>query len=189
MQPALRAEAVPLRDERRLIARVIAGDRVAGRELYDAHAPRVYRLVYRLAGDEDLAKDFTQETFIRAFGRLHEFRGDAALGTWLHSIAVSVALNGMRKQRRFRQREADLTEAPDVAWNPNRGEPDLRARLHAAIAELSEIYRTVVIMHDVEGYTHGEIAGILGIPEGTSKARLSAARARLRERLSDFMKE
>jgi len=189
MQVALRAESVLQKDERRLIALVIAGDRVAGRELYDAHAPRVYRLVFRLAGDEELAKDFTQETFIRAFARLSEFRGDAALGTWLHSIAVSVALNGMRKQRRFRQRETDLDDAPEVAWNPNRGEPDLRARLHAAIAELSEIYRTVVVMHDVEGYTHGDIARILGIPEGTSKARLSAARAKLRERLADFMKE
>src|SRR5690242_8200436 len=92
MQAALRAEPVLQKDERRLIALVLAGDRAAGRELYDAHAPRVYRLVFRLAGDEDLARDFTQETFIRAFGRLHEFRGDAALGTWLHSIAVSVAL-------------------------------------------------------------------------------------------------
>jgi RNA polymerase sigma-70 factor (ECF subfamily) len=95
----------------------------------------------------------------------------------------------MRKERRFRQRETDLAEAPDVAWTSSRGEPDLRVRLHAAMAELSEIYRTVVVMHDVEGYTHGEIARILGIPEGTSKARLSAARARLRERLADFMKE
>ncbi len=189
MQTALRAEPALRKDERRLIALVLAGDRAAGRELYDAHAERVYRLVFRLAGDEDLAKDFTQETFIRAFGRLHEFRGDAALGTWIHSIAVSVTLNGMRKERRFRQRETDLDESPDLEWTSSRGEPDLRARLHAAMAELGEIYRSVVIMHDVEGYTHADIARILGIPEGTSKARLSAARSRLRARLAVFMKE
>lgn len=189
MQTALRAVPVPPLDERRLIALVLAGDRVAGRELYDAHAPRVYRLVYRLAGDDDLAKDFTQETFIRAFARLHEFRGDAALATWLHSIAVSVALNGMRKQRRFRQREADLADGPEPACEPGGGDPDLRARLHQAISDLADIYRTVVIMHDVEGYTHGEIGRVLGIPEGTSKARLSAARAKLREQLMDFREE
>ncbi len=189
MQPAFRATPDPPLDERRLIALVLAGDRVAGRELYDAHAPRVYRLIYRLAGDEELAKEFTQETFIRAFGRLNEFRGEAALATWLHSIAVSVALNGMRKQKRFRQREADLDEAQDRAYEPARADPDLRARLHRAISDLAEIYRTVVVMHDVEGYTHGEIARVLGIPEGTSKARLSAARAKLRERLMDFRKE
>jgi RNA polymerase sigma-70 factor (ECF subfamily) len=193
MLPALQTDSVPeplpLTDERRLINRVLAGDRTAGRALYDAHAPRVYRLVFRLAGDEDLAQDFTQETFIRAFSRLNDFRGEAALGTWLHSIAVSVALNGMRRQRRFRQRETDLDEAPEVHAPAPGAEPDLRARLHRAIAELAEIYRTVVIMHDVEGYTHGEIARILGIPEGTSKARLSAARSKLRERLADFMKE
>ncbi len=189
MQPALRAAPVLSMDERRLIALVLAGDRAAGRELYDAHAPRIYRLVFRLAGDEDLAQDFTQETFIRAFARLHEFRGDAALGTWLHSIAVSVSLNGMRKQRRFRQRETDIDGVPELACESISGDPDLRARLHFAIGELSEIYRTVVIMHDVEGYTHGEIARVLGIPEGTSKARLSAARSKLRERLMDFREE
>ena len=193
MQPALQPDPVsetsPQSDERRLIDRVLAGDRAAGRAIYDAHAPRVYRLVFRLAGDEDLAKDFTQETFIRAFSRLAEFRGEAALGTWIHSIAVSIALNGMRRQRRFREREADLDEAPELHAPSPGAEPDLRARLHAAIADLAEIYRTVVIMHDVEGYTHGDIARILGIPEGTSKARLSAARSKLRERLADFMKE
>jgi RNA polymerase sigma-70 factor (ECF subfamily) len=193
MQPALQTDSVPdaspQTDERRLITRALAGDREAGRALYDAHVARVYRLVFRLAGDEDLAKDLTQETFIRAFGRLHEFRGDAALGTWLHSIAVSVTLNGMRKERRLRQRETDLDEAPEAYAPATAGDPDLRARLHRAIAGLADIYRTVVIMHDVEGYTHGEIARILGVPEGTSKARLSAARSKLRERLADFMKE
>jgi RNA polymerase sigma-70 factor (ECF subfamily) len=193
MRPALHTDSVfpalSQSDERELIIRVLAGDRLAGRALYDGHAPRVYRLAYRLAGDEELAREFTQETFIRAFSRLSEFRGDAALATWLHSIAVSVALNGLRRHRRFRQRETELDDLAEIQAPGPGAEPDLRARLHSAIAELSEIYRTVVIMHDVEGYTHGEIARILAIPEGTSKARLSAARSKLRERLADFMKE
>ena len=101
-------------DERELIARVRAGDGAAERALYDAHVNRVYRLAYRLAGDDDLAQDFTQETFIRAFERLHGFRGEAALSTWLYAIATSVTLNGLRKLKRFRQRETDLDAAGGV---------------------------------------------------------------------------
>ncbi|MBP9106732.1 MAG: sigma-70 family RNA polymerase sigma factor, partial [Gemmatimonadaceae bacterium] len=80
--------------ERATIERARAGDRAAQRELYEANVDRLYRVAFRLAGDEDLARDFTQEAFIRAFQRLGDFRGDSAFSTWLHSIAVSVALNG-----------------------------------------------------------------------------------------------
>jgi RNA polymerase sigma-70 factor (ECF subfamily) len=176
-------------DERELIARVLAGDRVAGRELYDAHAPRVYRLVFRLTGDTDLAQEFTQETFVRAFAQLGGFRGDAALSTWLYRVALSVTSNGMRKVKRFRGREADLDEAEPIGVGPRSTEPDLRARLSRAIDALPEIYRTVVTMHDVEGYTHAEIAHALGVPEGTCKTRLSHARAKLREALQAFVEE
>jgi RNA polymerase sigma-70 factor, ECF subfamily len=177
-------------DDRPLIARVLAGDRVAGRELYDAHVHRVYRLVFRLVGgDEDLARDFTQETFIRAFDRLGAFRGDASFSTWVHSIAVSVSLNGLRRQRRFRIRETGFDEAPAGALAASEPDGDLRTRLQCAIDDLGTIYRTVVIMHDIEGYTHAEIGQILGVPEGTSKARLSAARAKLRTALADLVED
>src|SRR5438094_4219562 len=98
-------------DERELIARVRAGDGLAERALYDAHVDRVYRLAYRLAGDDELAREFTQDTFVRAFERLGAFRGEAKLSTWLYAIATSVVLNGLRKVKRFRQRETDLDEA------------------------------------------------------------------------------
>jgi RNA polymerase sigma-70 factor, ECF subfamily len=180
------------RDETRLIARVLAGDRRAGRELYDAHAPRVYRLVYRLCGNDDLAQEFTQEAFIRAFDRLDRFRGESALSTWLYRIAVTVTSNGMRKVRRLRERESEIE--PDFPAGPgadglHRSEPDLRARMAAAIDALPEIYRTTLIMHDVEGYTHTEIASILEVPEGTCKSRLSVARAQLRRALAPFSEE
>ena len=180
------------RDETRLIARVLAGDRRAGRELYDAHAPRVYRLVYRLCGDDDLAQEFTQEAFIRAFDRLGRFRGESALSTWLHRIAVTVTSNGMRKVRRLREREAEIDPefpAAPGADGRHRSEPDLRARVPAAIDALPEIYRTTLIMHDIEGYTHTEIASILEIPEGTCKSRLSVARPQLRRVLAPFSEE
>ena len=172
-------------DERELIARVRAGDGLAERALYDAHVDRVFRLAYRLAGDDDLARDFTQETFIRAFERLDSFRGEAALSTWLYTIATTVTLNGLRKLKR-RGREIDLEHAAEVAGGARRAEPDLKTRLYAAIDALSEKYRTVFVMHDIEGYTHEEIATALNVEVGTSKAQLSRARAKLREALADF---
>jgi RNA polymerase sigma-70 factor, ECF subfamily len=172
--------------DRQLVARCIAGDNAAERALYDAHVDRVYRLVHRMAGDSDLASDFTQETFIRAFERLEQFRGDSSLGTWLHSIAVSVALNGMRKVKRIRGRTENIDESPMISVEPKGLTPDLKTRLHSAIDALSEKLRSVFIMHDVEGYTHDEIAGSLGIPVGTSKARLFDARAKLRLALAAF---
>jgi RNA polymerase sigma-70 factor (ECF subfamily) len=175
--------------EPELIARVLAGDRVAARELYDAHAPRVFRLAFRLTGDGDLAREFTQDTFVRAFQQLGKFRGDSALSTWLHRITVTVVANAMRKVKRIRLREADLEEAHPLSSESSRVDPDLRDRLAKAIDDLPEIYRTTLIMHDLEGYTHTEIAETLGVAEGTCKSRLSVARAQLRVALADFAKE
>jgi len=172
--------------DRELVHRCLAGEPQAERALYDAHVDRIYRLVYRMAGDGDLAADFTQETFIRAFDRLDQFRGDSSLATWLHTIAVSVVLIGMRKVKRIRARTDNIEETPDLAARPTSFTADLKARLHSAIDALSEKLRPVFVMHDVEGYTHEEIAGTLGIPVGTSKARLFDARAKLRLALAAF---
>ena len=170
-----------------LVARCLAGDRGAERALYDAHVDRVFRLAYRLAGDPDLAQDFTQETFIRAFQRLGQFRGDASLATWLHTIATSVSLNGMRSVTRIRARSTSIDDAGELpSAGPKRAPHDLREKLHSAIDALSVKLRPVFVMHDVEGYTHEEIAGVLGIPVGTSKARLFDARAKLRAALAMF---
>ncbi|MGH7620489.1 MAG: RNA polymerase sigma factor [Gemmatimonadaceae bacterium] len=168
------------------MARCIAGDRIAERALYDAHVDRVYRLMFRMAGEADLASDFTRETFIRAFERLGQYRGDSSLGTWLHTIAVSVALNGLRKVKRIHARTQPIEDSPALAVQPVGLTGDLKAKLHAAVGALSEKLRPVFVMHDVEGYTHEEIAGTLGIPVGTSKARLFDARAKLRLALAAF---
>ena len=173
-------------DEPGLIARVLAGDPSAERVLYDAHVDRVFRLVYRMAGDAELAKDWTQETFIRAFEKLGDFRGQSSLATWIGSIAISTALNGLRSRKRRWTRETDLDDAVTVVHQRREAEPDLKQRLHAAIEALPVGYRTVFVLHDVEGYTHEEIAGRLGVQPGTSKAQLFRARAKLREALADF---
>lgn len=181
--------AEPRLDDRRLLERARAGDPAAERALYEAHVERVYRLAYRLAGDDALAQDFTQETFIRAFQRLGEFRGEAAIGTWLHTICVSVALNGLRSVKRLRARHVELDDALEVGHPARAAEPDLRERLARAIDALPDGYRTVFVMHDVEGYTHEEIGHALGVQPGTSKAQLFRARAKLREALADFAGE
>jgi RNA polymerase sigma-70 factor (ECF subfamily) len=176
-------------EERELISRVLAGDPSAERALYDTHVDRVFRLVYRMAGDMDRAQDYTQETFIRAFSRLDSFRGESALSTWLGSIAISVTLNGLRKVRRLQERELGLDDVVGTGHTAREAEPDLKSRLTQAIDNLPEGYRAVFVMHDVEGYTHEEIATSLGVHPGTSKAQLFRARARLREALADFVKD
>lgn len=172
-----------------IIADVLRGEVRAERQLYDAHVDRIYRLAYRMSGDETLARDFTQDTFIRAFERLAEFRGDSSLATWLHSIAVSVILNGLKKVRRIHGREIGGDTLPEVTVTAREAEPDLKQRLRRAIDGLPEGYRTVFVLHDVEGYTHEEIATQLGIQSGTSKAQLSRARAKLRIELAEFAGE
>jgi RNA polymerase sigma-70 factor (ECF subfamily) len=175
--------------ETQLVARVINGDPAAQREMYESHVDRVYRLAFRLAGEDELARDFTQLTFIRAFERIGDFRGESSLATWLHTIGVSIALNGLRKVKTARNREAPIEAAASVGTYDREAEPDLKARLQEAIDDLSEKYRTVFLMHDVEGFTHEEIASALGIPVGTSKTRLFQGRAKLREALADFRGE
>jgi len=175
--------------ETQLVARVINGDPAAQREMYESHVDRVYRLAYRLAGEDELARDFTQLTFIRAFERIGDFRGESSLATWLHTIGVSIALNGLRKVKTARTREAPIEAASSVGTYDREAEPDLKVRLQEAIDALSEKYRTVFLMHDVEGFTHEEIGSALGIPVGTSKTRLFQGRAKLREALADFRGE
>ena len=175
--------------ERELAARAQAGDEAAERALYDAHVDRIYWLAYRMSGRHDLAQDYTQDVFIRAFGRLDEYRGDAAFGSWLHTIAMSVVLNGLRKQKRFAEREGLLEEAATVVSGAREAEPDLKERLAKAVNDLPEGCRVTFLMHAVEGYTHEEIGAALGTSVGTSKSQLSRAKAKLRVALADFAGE
>lgn len=172
-----------------LITRVVAGDAAAERELYETYVDRIYRLAFRLSGDDEMARDYTQATFIRAFEKIGSFRGESSLSTWLHSIGMSVTLNGLRKTKRQRSREAPIEEGSTAAFARAEAEPDLKERLARAIDSLADKYRTVFVMHDVEGYTHEEISGTLNIPVGTSKSHLFQARSKLRVMLADFAPE
>ena len=172
-----------------LVQRAKDGDQVAFKTLYETNVDRVFRLCFRMVGDETQAKEFTQDAFVRVWECLDQFRGDAAFSTWLHSIAVSVVLNGLRKVDRHRKRERSLEDAGFLGTNQKGAEPGVADRLNEAVDGLPEIYRTVFLMYDLEGFPHGEIAETLGVAVGTSKARLFRARELLRQALGEAMRE
>lgn len=172
----------------RLLELASEGDAHAIRTLYDRFSPRVYAVVRRIAGDDDLAQDYAQEAWIRAIRALPTFRGDARFSTWLHRIAVNAALQAVRKSKTREKREAPVTPEglgpEDAAVPPKQGDAFLQMRLSRALDELPEGMRRVLILHDVEGYTHEEIGEVLGVTAGTSKSQLSKARAKMRNMLS-----
>jgi RNA polymerase sigma-70 factor (ECF subfamily) len=181
--------APQLANQRTLVERARRGDPSALRALYDAHVDQIYRVIYRLTGVEHLARELTQDTFVRAFQCIEGFREESAFGTWLHTIAMSVSLNAHRRLKRERARSAPLEDADELAQAAPRSDPVLRARLMEAVDELPEGCRTVFLMHDAEGYTHEEIGAALGVTAGTSKAQLARARGKLRIALAQFAEE
>lgn len=168
--------------ENQLIRQAAEGDARAIRSLYDRFAPRVYAVVRRIAGDDELAQDYAQEAWIRAIRALPSFRGDARFSTWLHRIAVNSALQALRKSQTRKKREGPFPEQVPVA--PREGDTLLQRRLEGALDRLPERMRKVLILHDVEGYTHDEIGDVLGVTAGTSKSQLFKARAKMREMLA-----
>ena len=167
--------------EAQIIRRACGGDGAAVRQLYERYAPRVFAVVRRIAADDDLAQDYAQEAWIRAIRALPTFRGDSRFSTWLHRIAVNAALQALRKSETRTKREAPMPTTIPVG--PRSGDALLQQRLEAALDQLPSGMRQVLILHDVEGYTHEEIGDVLGVTSGTSKSQLSKARARMRELL------
>ena len=166
-----------------LVARAQAGDQTAFRDLYRQHAGRVYALCLRLTGDARDADERTQDVFVRLWDKLRSFRGESAFSSWLHRLAVNVVLNEHRTTGR---REHRVTPSEDPgALEQNRGNPTegLSIDLERAIAELPDGAREVFVLFDIEGYGHADIAQLVGIAEGTSKAQLFRARRLLREKL------
>lgn len=170
--------------EHRLITLAADGDATAIRTLYDRYAPRVYAVVRRIAGDDDLAQDYAQEAWIRAIRALPSFRGDSRFSTWLHRIAVNAALQALRKAETRRKRQGPVPDEVPIA--PRHRDSLLQQRLEEALDGLPQGMRRVLILHDVEGYTHEEIGDVLGVTAGTSKSQLSKARAKMRAMLADL---
>jgi RNA polymerase sigma-70 factor (ECF subfamily) len=165
------------------VRRAQQGDAAAFEELYRTHA-----LSLRLEGDGARAEELTQDVFVRAWERLPTFRGESAFGTWLHRLAVNVVLADRRSLWR-RGRRLVFTDDPASFERPGEGVTGNTADLEGAIAALPKGARAVFVLHDVEGYTHEEIAQTLGVQPGTSKAQLFRARAKLRTALAEFAPE
>jgi RNA polymerase sigma-70 factor (ECF subfamily) len=163
------------------VARAVAGDVRAFETLYRTHLPRVHSLVRRMAGGRD-TDELTQDVFVRAWQKLASFRGDAAFGTWLHRLAVNVVIERFRSDTARRARLHDGEEIFNTL--PARATSgDLSLDFETAIEKLPDGAREIFVLHDVEGHKHHEIASMLGISAGTSKAQLHRARMMLRKHL------
>ena len=170
-----------------LIRRAISGDEAALRALWTRHAPHIDLVVRRLVGsDPDLAADIAQEVWIQIFRALPSYRGDSQFGTWAHRIAVNRTLNALRKTRRLANLETEVQE-DSAAVDPDHERTFLAQSIEEAAAKLSPGARAVFMLHDVQGYTHEEIADELGITSGGSKSQLFKARAKLRTLLAHLI--
>lgn len=170
-------------EEARWVAAARDGDRPSFERLYRRHCGRIHALCWRLCGgDEALAEDLVQEAFVRAWNKLDLFHGDSSFGTWLHRLSANVALSDRRIRLRRVGRERPMDETTERTAVGARDVPQgLRSDLEQAIAALPERARSVLVLFDVEGYTHEEIANLTGMAVGSSKAQLHRARKLVRE--------
>ncbi len=164
-----------------------AGDMQAFEQLYQRHSRRVYSLCLRMTGNVSEAEDLTQEVFIQLFRKIGSFRGESAFTTWLHRLTVNQVLMHFRKRSVKLEQTTDEGDTPVQivrgTENPNSMPVVDRIALDKAIKQLPPGYRTVFILHDIEGHEHEEIARMLGCSVGTSKSQLHKARMKLRDLL------
>jgi RNA polymerase sigma-70 factor (ECF subfamily) len=171
-----RADDEPVAD---VIRRAQAGDVAAFSEIYRAHVGRIHALCRRLCGDVELAGVLTQDVFVRAWEKLAGFRADAAFSTWLHRLAVNLVLGDRRTRLRRAAREVMSAVADDSL-----SRVDVGVDLERAIAALPAGARAVFVLFEIEGHSHEEIAELLEVAVGTSKAQLHRARTLLRGALA-----
>ena len=173
-------------NEAELVRNAQNGDGRGFKRLFDENVNRIYAFCLRMSSSPQLAEEITQDVFVKAWENLHKFRGESKFTTWLHSIAVNEFLTQKRIEKRFMQR---YTTTDDVLKYDRHGEkPEVHFNtnidIENAISSLPEQAKMVLILHDIEGYKHKEIAEMINIEVGTSKAHLHRARKILREELS-----
>ena len=176
--------AIMARPANALVDRAASGDTAAFEELYRETSGRIYALCLRMTGRPAEAEELTQQAFIRAWEKLHTFRGDASFSTWMHRLTANVVLSHRRSEMRRRARiveQDDLSYHADLSDRTNRGPA---VDLEEAVAALPDGARTIFVLYDIEGYRHDEIAELTGVAIGTSKAQLHRARKLLREALN-----
>lgn len=181
-------------DEAEAIRRAQQGDAEAFERIYRLHNRRVYALCLRMVGNTAEAEDLTQEAFMQLFRKIGTFRGESAFSTWLHRLAVNVVLMRLRKKTLAETSLDEASEPDEDAGGPRKdiGGPDLRlsgsvdrVNLERAVEQLPPGYRSIFVLHDVQGYEHNEIALIMHCSIGNSKSQLHKARMRLRELLQE----
>jgi RNA polymerase sigma-70 factor, ECF subfamily len=184
--------------EAEAIRRAQQGDAAAFERIYRLHNRRVYSLCLRMVGNTAEAEDLTQEAFLQLFRKIGTFRGESAFSTWLHRLAVNVVLMRLRKKTGTETSLEEVTEPDEESGGPRKdfGAPDLklsgsidRVNLKRAVDQLPAGYKAIFVLHDVQGYEHNEIAGILGCSIGNSKSQLHKARMRLRELLHETARD
>jgi len=174
-------------DERDIVLSAQRGEREAFSELVRRHQRRAYVVARAIVVNHEDAEDAVQEAFLHAYRALARFQPDQAFGAWLHRIVANAALDITRRRK---VREAD--ELPESVASPFRDPAEsneLRTRLQEALAKLPARQRAVIVLHDVEGFKHAEIGGLLGIPEGTARSDLHYARSTLRVGLGSVRSE
>lgn len=174
------------------------GDAVAFEFLYGLHSRRVYALCLRMVGNPTDAEDLAQEAFLQLFRKIATFRGESAFSTWLHRMTVNVVLMRLRKKSLPAASLEEMTEPDEETGGPRKdvGSPDLRlsgavdrVNLERSVEKLPPGYRTVFVLHDIQGYEHNEIAEIMDCSVGNSKSQLHKARTRLRKLLQEELRE
>jgi len=201
-EPAARQDLEPRAppDEQALVQRVRRGDLEAYDELVRRYQERIYATIYHMTSNHEDANDLAQESFIKAFQALKSFKGGSSFYTWLYRIAVNKTINFL-KQRKSRvhmslndldfnaEHDPDLVAfVSDKTPRREAGLTELQEKLNAAMLKLSEPHRLVVVLHDVQGLSHDEIAKIMDCNIGTVRSRLFYARQQLQGYLSDYLK-
>jgi len=195
--PSRRAETSELA-EPEAIRRAQQGDAAAFERIYRLHSRRVYALCLRMVGNTAEAEDLAQEAFLQLFRKIQTFRGESAFSTWLHRLAVNVVLMRLRKKKLPETSLEETIEPDEETGGPRKeiGAPDTllsgsidRVNLQRAIEQLPPGYRSVFVLHDIQGYEHNEIAEIMDCSIGNSKSQLHKARMRLRELLQETVRD
>jgi RNA polymerase sigma-70 factor, ECF subfamily len=162
-----------------VVRRAQGGDVDAFEAVYRAHASVIHALCRRMCGEDGEANELVQDVFVRAWERLPSFRGQSTLATWLHRLAVNVVLEKWRTKKRDALRMIDDADGLAIDAEPQQHDPDVLMDVEAAVTRLPAGARTVFVLHDIEGYSHDEIALMTGIAAGTSRTQLFRARRAL----------
>ena len=191
----------PPNNDQELVARTQGGDPTAFDELVVKYSPRLYGLIYHMTSNHEDTNDLLQDVFSKAYRSICNFRGNSSFYTWMHSIAVNMTINFLKKRNRrqhpsLNDPDSNIENDPDFIAATSNGDPtrevsihELQKKLNAAMQRLSHDHRIVVTMFDIQGMPHADIAKILKVSEGTVRSRLFYAHRQLQNSLHEFKRK